>query len=487
VVEVVAHTTAAGTVAPTARPLSLDGYDVVLVGAGNSACAYVSELLAHRPGLRICLLERGSLPTRYGDELALAAWPNDTYDNEVIVPIASTHNVRCAQVVGGGGSVNYTLIHESDAWLMEHLGAPRGFDGWAEAKAHVATWLGVPTARRVPSPNVQQLLKTLQWPIHGSVDAGVVPSCHVDQAPIFRPIQTVFDAEGQRRHNGWNAVDWGKVTLLPEIEVTELVLVPGPDGVVCRGLKVHDRVSGAHVTWAVPATTEVVLAAQQQSVQLLRPHVELLPPGVGEHLGQQVGDHIVLPVFVSKALPVEGRPDPYAPLFHHSAMGMIHIFEWSLPEILRSLVSWSSTVTSEVGDDVFEYLLPRGQDRHVFMLWMINRYGAYDEDGVYRLEGPTPEQLKALQRWRAHCAAHAESSWWGRWLLDRLDDYALNTQFHTCGGCRQGQVVDADYRVFGTTNLSVADTSTCALPRTSPQMTAYLIGVQAARALLALC
>ena len=466
-------------------PTSLDGYDIVVVGAGNSACAYVSEILAARPDLRICMIERGSVPNpKYSD---MGSWPNDTYDDDqgMIKPLPSSHNVRTASVVGGGGSVNYTMIHETDAWLEENLGKPRGFQTWAEAKEHVARWLGVTESPlREVSPNVRHLFDQLQsWTLDPPPDAGSVPTLCEDEEPRFRPVHTVFDAKGKRRFNGWNAVDWGRVTLLERIEVTELVMDASPDGAVCRGLKARDHATGTRlVRWDLPSNTRVILAAQQQSVRLLRSHSHLLPPTVQEHLGKGIQDHISLPIFVSQARPAEGRPDPYSPIFHHSpGDGFLNVYEWTFPEILRSLASWSTAYGTKTGDDAFQYLVPRGSDRHVFVLCMMIETGEYDKKGVLRFPPLDDSKKASVAKWREQCK-EAETTWWSRWLLDKLDRFTSNTQFHTCGGCRKGEVVDDSYRVIGTANLAVIDTSTCPVPRTSSSMTAYLIGMLAARA-----
>lgn len=59
----------------------------------------------------------------------------------------------------------------------------------------------------------------------------------------------------------------------------------------------------------------------------------------------------------------------------------------------------------------------------------------------------------------------------------------LLSEQHLAGGCLFGKVVDTGEKdpsqtgkVFGSTNIHVADLSAVPLPRVSTQMTAYLVG-----------
>ena len=66
----------------------------------------------------------------------------------------------------------------------------------------------------------------------------------------------------------------------------------------------------------------------------------------------------------------------------------------------------------------------------------------------------------------------------------------LLTEQHLAGGCLYGAAIDRGLsspqntgKVFGSTNVHVADLSSVPLPRVSPQMTAYLVGFHVAHRL----
>ncbi len=80
---------------------------------------------------------------------------------------------------------------------------------------------------------------------------------------------------------------------------------------------------------------------------------------------------------------------------------------------------------------------------------------------------------------------------------EHVDDYVetysqkfLLTEQHLAGGCLYGQAIDQGLtspedtgKVFGASNVHVADLSSVPLPRVSPQMTAYLVGFHVAHQL----
>ena len=67
--------------------------------------------------------------------------------------------------------------------------------------------------------------------------------------------------------------------------------------------------------------------------------------------------------------------------------------------------------------------------------------------------------------------------------MDRVSKRSLLSEQHMAGGCVFGNAVDLGEddksqtgKVYGTSNVHVADLSAYPLPCVSPQMTAYLVG-----------
>ena len=74
--------------------------------------------------------------------------------------------------------------------------------------------------------------------------------------------------------------------------------------------------------------------------------------------------------------------------------------------------------------------------------------------------------------------------------VDMYSKKFLLSQQHLSGGCLFGKAIDTGLKapqdtgkLYGATNMYVADLSSVPLPRISPQMTAYLIGFHVAKML----
>ena len=62
--------------------------------------------------------------------------------------------------MGGGGSINYTMIHESSQWLSEHLGHPA--DYWHDLKAGLNPRFERPDPADDLSPMTKSILKSAE-------------------------------------------------------------------------------------------------------------------------------------------------------------------------------------------------------------------------------------------------------------------------------------------------------------------------------------
>lgn len=109
-------------------------YDLVLVGSGNGACAFLASyqraqrrLPATQRG-RVLVLESGQPFFEVSDVTSQRNWWRSYGEAPIITP----HNAMTpagqpiltvhAVAQGGGGSINFSMIHESPNWLATHLG-----------------------------------------------------------------------------------------------------------------------------------------------------------------------------------------------------------------------------------------------------------------------------------------------------------------------------------------------------------------------------
>ena len=229
--------------------------------------------------------------------------------------------------MGGGGSINLTMIHESSKWLSENIGYDVQY--WDGLKKE----LNLKFNRPDPFTTQTKFAEFIQQKAgEGSVPfelpkknqyIGQIPSVQDDfdtfptkEATQFYTFPTQFNAYGQRTNSGVSIVDWDKVYLRCNREVKDLVM----DGAACTKVKVKNGTTNKEEVYAVKKGGKVVLACGSQSPRLLMRTSGLK----NEKIGKCVNDHICLPLGIYVVPDVKkaviGGADAYEAVFGSMAV-----------------------------------------------------------------------------------------------------------------------------------------------------------------------
>jgi hypothetical protein len=336
--------------------LSLDTYDLVVVGSGNGACAYLHHYLPQHPDQRVLVLEEGSNFFETSDITHQRNWTRSYAESDIFLlhraqtpdglPILSGR--ACA--MGGGGSINYTMIYESCQWLAERFG--HGESYWEQRQRDLAEAFHLLD----PSHQLTAVASHVRGKLldHGflpnEVLSGGVPVYQDGAGQRFHLFPTQFDAFGQRVHSGVSLLSWSdnpQIDLLCEHRVTALCLeTVGDDLHRCVALRVCARDGGEERTLTLAPRARLLLCAGAATPQLLLPHRDTL---ANPAIGRSVNDHILLP-FGLYLLPPDLEPtgkDQYVSLFATSelsftnadgegarSVGNIDFFSGPLPTLL---------------------------------------------------------------------------------------------------------------------------------------------------------
>ena len=117
-------------------------FDLIIVGSGNGACGFLSECLKYTDSsaddYRIMVLEQGKSYFYTSDITHQNGWSKSYALNQIF----KLHNTKTpkgtpiisgrAVTMGGGGSINFTMIHESSQWLADKIGYDEKY--WDDAK-----------------------------------------------------------------------------------------------------------------------------------------------------------------------------------------------------------------------------------------------------------------------------------------------------------------------------------------------------------------
>mmetsp|Transcript_21772 Transcript_21772/g.32271 ORF Transcript_21772/g.32271 Transcript_21772/m.32271 type:complete len:587 (-) Transcript_21772:125-1885(-) len=289
-------------------------YDLIVVGSGNGACGFLSECLKHNEGddLKILVLEQGR---NYFETSKLTHQDNwsKIYATKDLFQL---HNCKTpkgraiisgrAKTMGGGGSINFSMIHESSKWLADQMGYNVKY--WDELKkelnakfkrpdlftstqtafsSYIQTKANNPEDETVSPyalPKREQLIENIPS-LRDDVES--YPTKEAKQLYAF---PTQFNAFGQRTNSGVSLVDWEKVTLMCRREVTQLVM----NGATCAKVKVKNTSSNQHEEYVVRPGGRVILACGSQSPRLLLRTPEL----TNIKIGKRVNDHICMPLAI---------------------------------------------------------------------------------------------------------------------------------------------------------------------------------------------
>ncbi|HAC65738.1 MAG TPA: choline dehydrogenase [Cyanothece sp. UBA12306] len=556
-------------------------YDLIIVGSGNGACGFLSHYLLTKasiaPDEKILVIEEGQDFFNASDITHQNNW-TQSYGEENIFKLHNTLTPSGIPIIsgractmGGGGSINYTMIHESSQWLSQHIGHSISY--WDQLKNDLNQKFFRPNPLINLSPVTQHILDlAIKFGFKLSNDnIENIPNYHEGNNLLLHPFPTQFNRFGQRTNSGVSLVDWSdsRITLKTQYRV-ECLQWEKQSGKVARCVSVEttNLDSGQPVSFTLASTGKLLLCAGAATPRLLIPHQELLSNNA---IGKQVSDHIVLPLgiyLIDPKIPVTGR-DVYVPLFattlwqpEVSQPGKETVFcfdffsgnfeklwyllshlylafllpNWFKKIIIR--VPWlfyliKNSIRILIGVINFLINILWGMSKlfegNFFSHEQYNLITAIvkfnpESEGYYDLEKQKillnffssdssrdfnqdlsvaekviVDQMKLLNNlgkqphWlvkliiRLLTKIPYNEQQVGNYIKKYSQKFLLSEQ-HLSGGCLFGKAIDQGIKnpsqtgkVFGTSNVYVADLSAVPLPRISPQMTAYLIGFHVAQ------
>ncbi|ACK66208.1 conserved hypothetical protein [Rippkaea orientalis PCC 8801] len=559
----------------------LIAYDLIIVGSGNGACGFLSHYLPHKaiiaPDEKILVIEEGDDFFSTSDITHQNNWTQSYGEENVFklhnaltpsgLPIISGR----ACTMGGGGSINYTMIHESSEWLSQQMG--HSVDYWDGLKTELNQKFARPNPGDKLSPVSQHILEIatkLGFKINTHTTENI-PNYQEGNKQLLHLFPTQFNYFGQRTHSGVFLVPWSdpRLTLKTRHRVEVLKWEKSSDGIVhCVGVETINLDSGKKVFFALAPTGKLLLCAGGATPRLLISHQALLS---NYAIGKQVSDHIVLPLgiyLLDPKISITGR-DVYVPIFAttlwqpktskagHEIVCCFDFFSgnferlWYLLSHLYLaflLPNWVKRIVIRV-PLIFYFIknsiriLIEFINFLINLLWGISRVlegkswshenynlvtaivrfnpaneGYYDpqknkilldfftdnsssnfNQDLTLSEQVITEQMELLNNLgnQPHWLVKGIIRWFTKipYNQQQVSNYIqvyrkkfLLSQQHLSGGCLFGQVLDQGLnnpletgKVFGSNNVYVADLSSVALPRISPQMTAYLIGFHVAK------
>lgn len=318
-------------------------YDLIIIGSGNGACAFLSHYLAQSDdNARVLVLERGDNFFNTSDITHQINWTKSYAEGNIfklhnaLTPDGKPIVSGWACTMGGGGSINYTMIHESSSWLAKNLGHDESY--WDELKVELNAKFQRPDPSINETPVTQHILEAGEAVGFEAPN----PNHRIENIPSYQDYQsycdrqakqlyqfpTQFNPFGQRTHSGVSIVDWDDPRLelktRCQVEFLEFAPIdsaqadPQADGSLAQCVAVQARFLDSDDTdrIRIPLASggKVILCAGAASPRLLMPHRQTLQ---NEAIGQQASDHIVLPLgiyLLDKDLKVLPK-DVYGPVF----------------------------------------------------------------------------------------------------------------------------------------------------------------------------
>lgn len=558
-------------------------YDMIIVGSGNGACGFLSHYLqaTANPSEHVLVVEEGDTFFKTSDIAHQNNWTQSYGQGSIFklhnalspngIPILSGR----ACTMGGGGSINYTMIHESSNWLTQHIGQTVIY--WDALKAELNKKFKSPDIPLDQSEITKHVLNKGQeagfrcnTQLGDTDENRKVPNYPEGDDNLLHIFPTQFDQFGQRTHSGVSLVNWfdKRVKLKTRCKVLQLEFSDdcGED-IRCLGVQVRDLETGECKLMSLAAHGKLILCAGAATPSLLLPHQEKLR---NDEIGKQVSDHICMPLgiyLIDKSIEVTSR-DAYIPVFATTVSQpeqanwatvccfdffagdftelwffISHLYlAFLLPNWFKKLMItrlWLFSITKNVVRtlilvanliiDVYWGFnnLKQGKPWHheLNLVTAIVKFnpateGCYTRDGSgitlgFFAEGEDPnfnqdkevaknviskqlafmDSLGKKPNWlfKSFYGLFTKIPYEENQVKRYVDVYSkkfLLSEQHLAGGCLFGKATDQGIgnpvntgKLYGSTNVYVADLSSVPLPRISPQMTAYLIGFHVAKML----
>jgi hypothetical protein len=283
-------------------------FDLIVVGSGNGACGFLAECQKYAPsGYKILVLEEGENFFYISDVTHRNNW-SKSYSSGRLFRL---HNTRTtdgrpiisgrANAMGGGGSINYTMIHETSKWLAENIGLDSKY--FDEVKCELNSKFHLPNVFSTKTRFGKLIeYKALQHGYKAPVKEdfiGQIPSLKDDptkfstkDAKQLYIFPTQFNEYGQRTRSGVSLVDWCKINLKCNRKVEEIRMDKSTSS-TCEGVRVMNGKTNEEEYYSLKKGGRLVLACGSQSPRLL-----MRTPGVNknENIGKRVNDHICMPL-----------------------------------------------------------------------------------------------------------------------------------------------------------------------------------------------
>lgn len=297
-------------------------YDLIVVGSGNGACGFLSYYLdnaAERsPCEKILVLEEGEHFFKTSDIAHQLNWLKSFAEGSIfklhnaLTPKGTPIISGRACTMGGGGSINYTMIHESSEWLTTHMG--HSIKYWDQLKMDLNQRFQRSDPATDLSPITQYILQIAEEEGFQQItDAcNYIPNHPEKEANLLHLFPTLFNLFGQRTHSGVSIVDWDdpRITLKTCCRAEQLEF--SADNTRCIAVHAHDRGQDQRQSFHLAETGRLVLCTGAATPRLLLPYRQTLQ---NQEIGRHVSDHILLPLGLYVANQDTTPRDNYIPIF----------------------------------------------------------------------------------------------------------------------------------------------------------------------------
>lgn len=309
-------------------------YDAIVIGFGNGACGFLAKYLERKPIPKILVLESGQDFFQASDITHQNNWTKSYAEGDIF----RLHNAQTvnnmpiisgwANAMGGGGSINYAMIHESSSWLSSQFGHSEQY--WDNLKHELNDRFNCLN----PLEQKTQLTKHI---LQRAKAAGFNPpdsNNYIRNIPSYRDVSernsrqlylfsTQFNFFGQRVHSGISLIEGlcQHLDIKTGCRVTELKFSQTKTGDWrCQAVEVKLLATEETDCFFLKENGQVILCAGAATPRLLMPHRQDLN---NYEIGKNVSDHIAIPLgiyrlkekdFLGEKLLITPK-DNYAPVF----------------------------------------------------------------------------------------------------------------------------------------------------------------------------
>jgi len=326
--------TSPGLFSPSNENLAKEQYDLIVVGSGNGACGFLAHYLQQaKEDARVLVLERGQNFFFTSEITHQYNWIKCFAEESIF----KLHNARakdgrpilsgCACTMGGGGSINYTMLHESNSWLVKYFG--RENDYWKKLKEELNEKFRREAPMKDETSVTKHIIKTAEKlhykePLDNNMIENIPSMVDDDQPeiPQYYQFPTQFDTFGMRTHSGVSLVDWNdpRLSFLPYALVEDLEFVAADGDAMCQSVKVKFLDTKESMSFRLKQDKKgdivgkVVMCSGAQTPRLLMKYAKLLR---NTEIGKVVSDHIALPlgIYVKPKDVTLSPKDVYGPVF----------------------------------------------------------------------------------------------------------------------------------------------------------------------------